>query len=140
MWNMIWPVLVIVGANTCYHIIAKSTPDGVNAFASFTITYGLSAVLSFVMYYLTGERGFVSELGKTNWTAWALGIAIVGLEFGNICLYRAGWKISVGSLVSNVAVACVLLVVGVLFYQETITLRQGLGILACLLGIYLVGV
>lgn len=139
MWNMIWPVLIIVGANTCYHIIAKSTPDGVNAFASLAITYGLGAVLSVVMYYLTGERGFIGELGKTNWTAWALGIAVVGLEFGNICLYRAGWKISVGSLISNVTVACVLLVVGVLLYQETITLRHALGILACLIGIYLIG-
>ena len=139
MWNMIWPVLVIVGANTCYHIIAKSTPEGVNAFATLAITYGVGALLSVVMYYLTGERGFIGELGKTNWTAWALGLAVVGLEFGNICLYRAGWKISVGSLVTNVAVACVLLAVGVLLYHETITLRQGIGILACLAGIYLVG-
>lgn len=139
MWSMIWPVLIIVGANTCYHIIAKSTPEGVNAFATLAITYGVGALLSVVMYYLTGERGFIGELGKTNWTAWALGLAVVGLEFGNICLYRAGWKISVGSLVTNVAVACVLLAVGVLLYHETITLRQGIGILACLAGIYLVG-
>ncbi len=139
MWNMIWPILVIVGANTFYHICAKSTPEGVNAFASLAITYGIGALLSFALYYLTGERAFFSELGKTNWTAWALGIAIVGLEFGNICLYRVGWKISVGSLIANVTLACVLLAVGVLLYQEAITLRQGFGIAACLVGIYLVG-
>ena len=63
----------------------------------------------------------------------------MGLEFGNICLYRAGWKVSVGSLIANITLACVLLAVGLLLYHETVTLRQGLGVLVCLAGIYLVG-
>ena len=55
-------------------------------------------------------------------------------------MYRAGWKVSVASLViANIALACVLLAVGLLLYHETITLRQGLGVLVCLAGIYLVG-
>ena len=55
-------------------------------------------------------------------------------------VYRAGWKVSVGSLViANITLACVLLAVGLLLYHETITLRQGLGVLVCLAGIYLVG-
>ena len=29
MWNYIWPVLLVVGANTFYHICSKSTPDNV---------------------------------------------------------------------------------------------------------------
>ena len=139
MWSMIWPILIVVGANTFYHICAKSTPENANAFASLAITYGVGAVLSIVMFYLTGARGLAGELGKTNWTAWVLGIAVVGLEFGNICLYRAGWKVSVGSLIANITLACVLLAVGLLLYHETITLRQGLGVLVCLAGIYLVG-
>ena len=112
MWSMIWPILIVVGANTFYHICAKSTPENANAFASLAITYGVGAVLSIVMFYLTGARGLAGELGKTNWTAWVLGIAVVGLEFGNICLYRAGWKVSVGSLIANITLACVLLAVG----------------------------
>lgn len=139
MWSMIWPIALVVGVNVFYHITTKSTPEGVNAFASLAITYGVGAVLSIVMFYLTGARGLAGELGKTNWTAWVLGIAVVGLEFGNICLYRAGWKISVASLVMNIALACVLLAVGLLVYHETVSLRQGLGVLVCLVGIYLVG-
>ena len=54
-------------------------------------------------------------------------------------MYRAGWKISVASLVMNIALACVLLAVGLLVYHETVSLRQGLGVLVCLVGIYLVG-
>lgn len=79
MWSMIWPILIVVGANTFYHICAKSTPENANAFASLAITYGVGAVLSIVMFYLTGARGLAGELGKTNWTAWVLGIARCGI-------------------------------------------------------------
>ena len=139
MWSMIWPILIVVGANTFYHICAKSTPENANAFASLTITYLVGAAFSVAAFYLMGNRDFIGELGKTNWTAWALGAIIVGLEFGTICVYRAGWKISVASLVMNIALACVLLAVGLLVYHETVSLRQGLGVLVCLVGIYLVG-
>ncbi len=139
MWSMIWPIALVVGFNVFYHITTKSTPEGVNAFASLSITYLVGAVLSVAAFYLMGNRDLIGELGKTNWTAWALGIIIVGLEFGSIFVYRAGWKLSVASLIMNIALACMLLLVGLLVYHETVTLRQGLGILVCLAGIYLVG-
>lgn len=139
MWSMIWPIALVVGVNVFYHITTKSTPEGVNPFASLTITYLVGAVLSVAAFYLMGSRGFIGELGKTNWTAWALGAIIVGLEFGTICVYRAGWRISVASLIMNITLACMLLLVGLLIYHETVTLRQGLGVLVCLVGIYLVG-
>ena len=103
MWSMIWPIALVGGVNVFYHITTKSTPEGVNAFASLTITYLVGAAFSVAAFYLMGNRDFIGELGKTNWTAWALGAIIVGLEFGTICVYRAGWKISVASLVMNIA-------------------------------------
>ena len=39
---------------------------------------------------------------------------MVGLELGYILIYRAGWKVSVASLVANLALACILVLVGVL--------------------------
>lgn len=139
MWSMIWPIALVVGVNTFYHITAKSTPENVNAFASLSLTYLFGAAVSVALYFLVGGRDLVGELHKTNWTAWALGALIVGLEFGNICVYRAGWRISVASLIMNITLACMLLFVGLLLYHETVSLRQGVGILVCLVGIYLVG-
>jgi uncharacterized membrane protein len=68
----------------------------------------------------------------------ALGIAIVGLEFGYICIYRAGWKIGVASLVANISLACVLLLVGLFVYKEVITLKQLLGMGICAIGLMLI--
>ena len=138
MWNMLWPVLVVVGANTLYNICAKSVPEEINSYASLVITYGVAAVCSLVMYVITAEqKSLAAELSRANWTSWALGIAVVGLEFGFICLYRAGWKVSVGHLTTSALLSCVLLAVGVLGYRETVSLRQILGIVICGTGLVL---
>jgi len=136
---MLWPVLVVVGANTIYNISTKSTPANVNAFASLAMTYVMAALSSVVLFFLTSDsKNLLAELTKTNWTAYALGVAIIGLEFGYICIYRAGWKIGVASLVANISLACVLLVVGYFFYKEVITLKQLLGMGVCALGLMLI--
>lgn len=136
---MLWPVLVVVGANTIYNISTKSTPANVNAFASLAMTYVMAALSSVVLFFLTSDsKNLLAELAKTNWTAYALGIAIIGLEFGYICIYRAGWKIGVASLVANISLACVLLIVGYFFYKEVITLKQLLGMGVCALGLMLI--
>ena len=136
---MLWPVMVVVGANTIYNISTKSTPANVNAFASLAMTYVMAALSSVVLFFLTSDsKNLLAELAKTNWTAYALGIAIIGLEFGYICIYRAGWKIGVASLVANISLACVLLIVGYFFYKEVITLKQLLGMGVCAIGLMLI--
>ena len=139
MWNYIWPLLVVVGANTIYNISAKSTPTDVNSFASLAISYAIGMVLSLVMFFITSEnKNLIAELSKTNWTALALGVAIVALEFGYLCLYRAGWNISVGTLVANISLACVLLVVGILLYKETVSIKQIIGMVISAIGLFLI--
>jgi uncharacterized membrane protein len=138
MGNLIWPILVVVAANTFYNICAKSTPGGVQPFASLTITYLVAAALSLFMFFVTSEsKNIITEVQKTNWTAIAFGCAIVGLEFGNINMYRVGWKVSTGSLVANIGLACVLLIVGIAAYKESLSAKQIIGMILCVSGILL---
>ena len=139
MWNMIWPLLVVVGANTVYNVSTKSTPSNVNSFASLAVSYAVGMIFSVIMFYITSDnKNIIAEISKTNWTALALGIAIVALEFGYICIYRAGWKISVATLIANISLACVLMIVGFLLYKETISLKQIIGIIISAIGLVLI--
>ena len=139
MWNMLWPILLVVGSNTLYNICTKSTPAGANAFASLFLTYAAAALASLALFFASGGGGLLAALRPTNWTAWVLGIVIVGLEFGYIHVYRAGWKVSVASLVANIGLACVLLAVGMLVYRESVSPRQLIGAAVCAVGLILIG-
>ena len=139
MWSYIWPIAVVVIANIFYNISAKSTPSNANMFLSLTITYIIAAFCTFVLF-LTNDRSvnIKAEISKLNWTSLMLGISVVALEFGYICIYRAGWKISTASLVANICLACALIFVGLLLYNEFITLRQIVGVIVCALGLILI--
>lgn len=139
MWNMLWPLLLLVGSNTVYQICAKSVPEKANAFGSVTVTYLVGALITGTIF-LVGVKpaNALAELGKLNWASILLGCAIVGLEAGTVFMYRAGWKISVGSLISNIGLAIVLLFVGALVFREQITVRQLAGVAVCAAGLYLI--
>lgn len=114
-------------------------PGKVNAFASLSVTYLTCFVLSVIMFYATSsQKNLLTEISKVNWTSFVLGLSVVALEFGYISIYRAGWKVSAGSLVANISLACVLLFVGLLLYKETISLRQVVGIGVCAAGLLLI--
>ena len=139
MWHMLWPVLVVICANTVYHISAKSTPAGISPFASLALTYAIAGVVSLVMFFLTAEqKNILQEITKANWATYVLSAAIVFLEFGYLMVYRAGWPVSTASLVCNLTVSCILLFAGLLLYKEVISARQMMGILVCGAGLFLV--
>ena len=138
MWNYIWPVLLILGSNIAYNLMTKSTPAQVNPFASLTVTYLVAAVFSFILLMFSSSGHPLADFREVNWTGIVLGMAIVGLELGYICLYRAGWNISVGSLVANVLLAACLLVIGLVVFKEAVGVKQMLGIAVCLCGLVLI--
>ena len=138
MWNYIWPILLVIGSNTVYNICAKSTPAEANSFVSLSITYLVGALLSIGMFFLTSAgKDYFVELKKLNWASVVLGASVVALEFGYIAIYRAGWKVSVGSLVANIGLAVILILVGVIFYKELISITKICGIMLCLGGLLL---
>lgn len=133
------PILVVVLSNTIYHICSKSTPEGINVFASLTMTYLIAGVSSLILYFVTEKGGnLIAEYKQVNWASIVLGFAIIGLECGNIWMYKVGWNISTGQLVQAAILAVVLVIVGYLMYSEQLTLSKISGIAVCLVGLYLI--
>ncbi len=133
-----WPIIVVVAANTLYHIVAKQTPQEVNPFLTLVVTYGIAMLMCMILF-LTGRHGPIAEeAAKINWTAFAFGLIIIGLEIGQINIYRVGWNINTAPLISNIALAVILLIVGRLLFKEDFTLRKALGVLVCAAGLILV--
>jgi len=134
----VFSIVIIVASNILYNVCQKSTPESANPLSSLIITYLTALIISvitFVFFY--SDKNFVQSLEELNWTSLILGVAIVGLEFGYLMAYRAGWNISVGSLVANILLAIMLLPVGMLFYHEGFTFNKTLGVVFCMIGLLL---
>lgn len=130
------PIICVVFANTLYHICSKAMPSGANPLAMLVVTYLVAAAAAFLAFLATSQGdGFVGQLKSVTWAPIGLGLCIVGLEFGFIMLYRFGWNISLASLVTSVAVAIVLLFVGLLIYKEHINVNQFIGVALCVVGL-----
>ncbi len=139
MLQMAWPIMLVVCSNIFYQISSKSTPTNINPFVSLMVTYCVAAVVSVIVYFVGRPTvPFTTEITGINWASAVLGIAIVGLETGYIFAYRAGWNISVCSLVANISLACCLIIVGVFLYKETLSIKQVCGIIVCIIGLFLV--
>ena len=136
--QLIWLSLASV-ATVAYHVVLKLTPTGANPFLSLMLTYGAVAILFAGALVLSpGDFAWREELRQLNWTAIALAFAIIGLDLGFILLYRTGFEVSLGALVTQTAAAMLLVGIGVLVFRERLSLANGVGIVLCLAGLWLV--
>jgi len=137
--QFLWPIALIVISNLFYHICSKSTPDNLNPFASLTVTYLIGAALSALLFFALGRgSSLAAEYRKLNWTSILLGLSIVGLEAGNIYMYKVGWELSTGQLVQSSILAIFLIIVGAVAYREQVTPMKLAGIAVCLIGLFII--
>lgn len=133
------PLISVIVANVFYHNIAKCQPANANPYLSLTISYIISAILTFLLFRFYGGS-LKNDIVNLNWTSFLLGAAIVGVELGYILLYRNGWTISTAALIANITVAILLLFIGFFVYRENISFFQIIGTILCVLGLLLIQV
>jgi uncharacterized membrane protein len=133
------PVVLTVVAMLFYHFSQKSIPKEINPFHATMIAYAVGIVLCAVFAWsYPGKKSVVDSLRESNWAVFVLGAAAAGIELGFLLAYRAGWRISVAALTTNVAATVLLIPIGILIFKEHLSLRNILGIIFCVLGLILV--
>ena len=135
---MYTPILIIVGANILYHITAKAMPENVSTFASLTVTYFFSMLISIMLFFITSnEKNLSTALSGFNWPSVLMSLALIGMETGTILMFKVGWDMSIGPLVAHILLCVTLIFIGVLAYHEHLTMTQVVGIILCLIGVIL---
>ena len=133
------PIVIVVVSNVIYDVSAKSIREDMNAYAGTTIIYSILAIFNFLLYAITEPAGsIIIEWSQVNWAVVTFALASIGLESGYIFLYRAGWNISLGGMVCNILLALSMLAVGQLLFDESVSLRQYIGVLFCIVGLIIV--
>jgi uncharacterized membrane protein len=136
--QLTWLALAIA-CTVGYHLVLKLIPAGVNPLLSLLVTYALvTALFGAILLVTPGGFDWRQEARQLNWTAIALAAAIVGLDLGFLFLYRSGFQVSLGALVTQSAAAMLLLLVGVLVFKEKLSAANAAGLVLCLVGLWLV--
>lgn len=133
------PLLLNVFGNTVYNIAGKSTPEKINSFATLSLSYLTGLVLCIILFFVTNPGGnILAAFASANWASYFLGITIVFIDLSLILLYRAGWDVSIGTLIANIGVSLASVLIGVTCFGEAMTAMKAVGIVVCILGLYVV--
>jgi multidrug transporter EmrE-like cation transporter len=136
--QMIWLGMAIA-ATVAYHVVMKLTPAGVNPYLSLAATYAMTALGFAAAYALVpGTATLRDAFGQLNWTTLVLGVVIVFLDLGFLMLYRGGFDVSLGQIITQSAAALLLVLLGVAFFAEKLSLANIGGILLCVAGLWLI--
>ena len=129
---------VAIAATVAYHIVMKLTPAAANPYLTLAVSYAVVTVAFAVIYAaLPGPASFRAALSELNWTTATLGIVVVFLDLGFLMLYRGGFEVSLGQIITQSAAALLLVIIGFAFFAEKLTLVNVGGILLCIAGLWL---
>ena len=136
MFLFYFSIILAICSSALYHFTAKSTPVNVNFTVSLLITYGVAFIVTlFTFFFFPAQQGMLTELKKLNWASIGLAIAIVGIEFGFLLVYRSGWNLGIAAVLVNVVASLILLPVAVFIFKDKISSVNIAGILVCFAGL-----
>ena len=136
MFLFYFSITLAIASSALYHFSAKSTPSNVNFAISLVVTYAVALGITIVTtFFIPAENGIVFQLKQLNWASFLLAIAIVGIEFGFLLVYRSGWNLGIAAVLVNVVASLILVPVAILFFKDKISWVNILGIVVCLIGL-----
>ncbi len=136
MFLFYFSITLTICSSALYHFVAKSTPANVNFTVSLLVTYGTAFIITLLtFYFFPVKNGIIAELKQLNWASIGLAAGVVGIEFGFLLTYRAGWHLGIASVLVNVVASLILVPVAIFIFKDEISWVNILGIFICLAGL-----
>ncbi|MBI5839930.1 MAG: hypothetical protein HZB19_07485 [Chloroflexi bacterium] len=136
MFLFYFSITLAICSSALYHFSAKSTPSNVNFTISLIVTYAAALVITaLTIFFFPAKNGLAFELKQLNWASFLLAIAIVGIEFGFLLVYRSGWNLGIAAVLTNVVASLILLPVAIFLFKDKISWVNIVGIFVCLAGL-----
>jgi drug/metabolite transporter (DMT)-like permease len=136
MFLFYFSIILVICSSALYHFSAKSVPSNVNFAISLVVTYAVAlGITLLVTFFFPAKNGLAFELKQLNWASILLAIAIVGIEFGFLLVYRSGWNLGIAAVLVNVVASLILLPVAIFIFKDKISWVNIVGIFVCLAGL-----
>jgi drug/metabolite transporter (DMT)-like permease len=136
MFLFYFSIILATLSSALYHFSARSVPANINFAVSLVVTYSAALMITLITARIfPAENGLAFELKQLNWSSFLLALAIVGIEFGFLLTYRAGWNLGIAAVLVNVAASLILVPVAIFVFKDKISWVNIAGILVCLAGL-----
>lgn len=136
MFLFYFSITLAIASSALYHFSAKSTPANVNFPISLVVTYTVAIIVTILIaFFFPSRNGLILELKQLNWASFLLAIAIVGIEFGFLLVYRSGWNLGIAAVLVNVVASLILVPVAIFIFKDKLNWVNIVGILVCLIGL-----
>lgn len=136
MFLFYFSISLAIASSALYHFSAKSTPANVNFSISLLVTYAVAIVVTvLIAFFFPTKNGLAFELKQLNWASFLLALAIVGIEFGFLLVYRSGWNLGIAAVLVNVVASLILVPVAIFIFKDKLNWVNVVGILVCLVGL-----
>lgn len=135
MFLFYFSITLAIASSAFYHFVAKSTPSNVNFTVSLLVTYGVAFTLTLFTFFFFPTKSVMGELKNLNWASLGLALAVMGIEFGYLLMYRAGWNLGIAAVLVTTLAGLILVPVAILVFKDKISWINIAGILVCLAGL-----
>ncbi len=130
--------IAIIGA-VGYQYFVKRVPGSLNPIVSIIGMYVAVLALGMILLPLfPAEGGLRHQIRQLSWIQIALAISVIMVELGFLLMYRYGWSLGTGNLVTGVFINLVLIGLGMTLLGEKVNLINTIGIASCILGVALI--
>ena len=128
--------LLAITGQVLYHVTQKSISPGAHPVISLLMFYLLAAVLTLPLFlFFPLNDSLLDEIKKLNWAVYGVAASIVLIEIGFLLAYRAGAELSSAAVLTAAIVAVSTLLIGAIFFRESLSIAKLSGIALCLGGI-----
>lgn len=132
--------LIAIAGAVSYQYFVKRVPVDINPVVSVIGVYVFVLILSLVILpFFPAEGGLMNQVRQITWVQFAVAGSVFLLELGFLLMYRHGWNLSTGNLVTGVIINLLLVALGVTLLGEKVSVVNAIGIALSLLGVVLMG-
>ena len=123
-----------------YQFFVKRVPVQLNPIVNVVSVYLVVIVFCLALLPLFPVKGgLMVHVKQLSWLQIVLAISVVLIELGFLLMYRHGWNLSTGNLVTGVFINVILAAIGLGFLGEKLNMVNFLGIVLSVLGVALIG-
>lgn len=123
-----------------YHHLVKKIPLTIDPIISVISIYiGVLMIGGIILPFIYSGPRMMESIKQLGWVQLGIAICIILIELGFILMYRSGWDLSIGNVVTGVFINLALMAIGVFILREKLHIINLIGVLVCIAGVAMIG-